>query len=99
MVNLRDVAELLETNIVITVYPSQQRDDGQCRCTVQLESIETQNFKGEDILRKEYGNAYSIQEAIDNYVSLIRGKNLVKNAYSNNRREWQCPTHIQSVKL
>lgn len=99
MLDITDVAQLLETNITITIYPEQRNEDGKCRCVAKLESIDTQNHKNEGVLRREHGDGFTIQEAIDDYVSKIRGKNLVKHAFANDRKEWECPAHVSSITL
>lgn len=40
------------------------------------------------ILRGEYGNGATPEEAIQNYADAIRGKLLVQNAYGEGRREF-----------
>ena len=85
---LRELSDLLDTNIVLTRYSNQGN-----RWSADLDRTEV---KDGCCLVGEYGNAHSPESAALDYVNKIRGKTLICNAMSKEfRRELTVPESIE----
>lgn len=83
---LSELADLLDTDLVITRHPNQKG-----RVTVALYSCEV---KEGDMLAGKYGDATNIHYAVVDYVEKIRGQRLVYRAYSDRRMEVTVPANL-----
>jgi uncharacterized Fe-S cluster-containing MiaB family protein len=90
---LFDLADVLGKDIIIRRYPNQKG-----RFVAEFDHCETQEYKGSGVLRSDYGNGESPIEALNDYASNIKGKNLVFNAMSESRSEFVCPETITSLE-
>jgi hypothetical protein len=70
----------------ITYYPNQNR-----RFSASFKHIEV---KEGAMLASAYGNGETPELAVKDYVNKIRGKRIIKNAYLDNRQEFDVPKKI-----
>jgi hypothetical protein len=84
-----EYADIIDKQITITYYPNQKH-----RFSANFERGEV---KQGSMLKGEFGNGLSANEAINNYVDLIRNKKLVFNAMLDSRQEFACPDSITGI--
>lgn len=89
--NITDYADIINVNIKITYYHNQNYRWSAC-----FEYADFLAHEGSVILRSEHGNGESPVEAINNYIDLIKGKILVFDAMSGDkRREYKVPMGLE----
>jgi hypothetical protein len=82
--NIYEFADIINKNIIITRYANQNG-----RFSAHFDRC---NIAQGDLLRGEYGDGKTPQEALNNYKNAIAGKTLVFNAMSDtNRQEYVAP--------
>ena len=88
---LSQFADIIGADLEIIRYSNQNN-----RFTCSFEGSETKTDKDSSIIEGTYGQGYSITAAMKNYVTQLRGKLLVFNAYrySGKRREFQVPLNL-----
>ena len=74
-----EYADIINTNIIITYYHNQSN-----RYSAHFESCE---ILKDGILNSAYGNSNNPIDALNNYISKIRGKRIVFYAMSKNHRK------------
>ena len=79
---IQDIGDLLEIDLTLRRCPNQKE-----RWIAGFKDSDTKETKQSRILCGTYGNGYNINEAIQNYVSKIRGRLLVINAASKDYRK------------
>lgn len=85
-----ELGDMLDKDLVIKRYANQGK-----RHSASFECVETKNSESDSILRGEYGDGDTPQEAIEDYVEKIKGKLLVVNASGGNtRRQLTAPTSL-----
>ena len=89
---IEELADVLGKNLIIKRYANQTN-----RYTAQFEHCETKESSHDPTLLGEYGNAVSAVGAIDNYAQKIRGKILVFNAYSDDRKTFGVPKTLKGI--
>jgi len=87
--NIEELADVIGCELIVRRYPNQNN-----RWRASLDKVE---IKKGSILISESGIGSTTQEAINNYVTSIRGKLLVKNAYNENRMEFNVPNNIEGI--
>lgn len=92
---LIDVARFFKRGITINVFPP-EKENHLCRCQVYIDDVMLRKYEG---VISCYGSGNTVQNAINDYVSEIRGKNLVKLQYKDNVQEMLCPENLQTVQL
>lgn len=89
---IEELADILGVNLVIRRYANQNN-----RYTAEFERTEIKIQKESVFFYGEHGTGKTPQEAISDYAKKIRGKWLVINAYSNNRKEFGVPRTLTAI--
>lgn len=85
-----ELGDVLDENLVIKRYANQGK-----RHSASFERVETKRNESDSILRSEYGDGETPEEAIQDYVKKIKGKLLVVNASGENtRRQLTAPDSL-----
>ncbi len=87
--NLQELGELIEMTLIIRERPKIIKER---RWYVSHEHVEVLGQGG--FLTSPCGNGDTIQDALEDYVSQLRGNTLVTDAWSVNRREYQVPESL-----
>jgi hypothetical protein len=88
-INFFDFLDIIGCNLKITRYNNQ---DNRWTCTIEYGEIK--ESKESSILSGSYGNGKSTNDAINNFLNEIKGKLLVINAMSKDRREYNIPFYL-----
>jgi hypothetical protein len=83
------LSDLLSKHLILKRFANQDN-----RWMAEFENCEVKDSKDTCIISSCYGNGTSPEEAILDYISNIAGKILVFNAFSENRKEFYCPTYL-----
>ncbi len=89
MVNLTDYMNIINCDMKITYYPNQE-----CRWSAKFDGCETKDLNNAGFLHGTCGNGTTPDEAIINYLDLIKGKILIFNSYSLKRKEFVVPENL-----
>lgn len=88
--NIEEYADILNLELRILRYPNQ----GNRYCAA-FERCETKEDAGSNMLTSNHGNGKSPAEAIEDYLTQIRGRLLVVSAYGDKeRREYVVPKEL-----
>lgn len=90
---IEELGDVLGVDLVIKRRPDQGR-----RYTAAFFRVEVKENSSSSILAGEYGTGRTPNEAINDYIDKIRGKLLVFNALSSNRKEISVPQTLEQIK-
>ncbi len=85
--NISEFADMIDQDIIIHRYSSQ---NGRWSA-----SFDHGEIKEGIMLRGEYGDGLSPNEALSTYARKIRGKKIVFDAYKERRKEFTVPTDLK----
>lgn len=94
--NIHELANILQTHIAVQPHISQ---NGCALISARLNDVETKSDPNDTVLTDTYGIGASTQEAVDDYISKIRGRYLVVRGYRSNRLEMKCPDDLVGTKF
>lgn len=87
--NIEEFADVIGADLIIRRYANQDN-----RYMAEFEHCETTE-KDSPVLAGEYGNGKTAHMAVLDYVQKIKGKILVFNAYSKDRKEFNAPKNLE----
>jgi len=90
--NIEEYADVLNLELEIRRYPNQNG-----RYTAKFAKCETKDSPTDGILCGSYGNGRSPSDAINDYLNKIRGKLLVVDAMSAERRSYVVPKELSAI--
>jgi hypothetical protein len=91
--NIEEYADALNLQLDITRHANQGN-----RYTASFEHCEIKDSAESSVLSSAYGNGYSPATAIEDYAKKIKGKLLVVNAMSLDRREYFVPRTLTGLE-
>jgi len=86
---IEEFGDVMGVDLIIRRYANQQN-----RYMCQFEYAEVKKYKGEPGLRGLYGTGKCASEAVQDYVTIIKGKWLVINAMTDRRKEFGVPDSL-----
>ena len=87
---ITEYCDALNINMRIEYKPNADRG-----WRVRIDGAEVKENKSSVVACSEFGTGNTPEEAIADYVSLIKGKRLVINGLSANRQEYSIPNYIE----
>ena len=87
--NISEFADVIDQDIIIRRYSSQS---GRWSA-----SFDHGEIKEGIMLKGEYANGLSPNEALSNYARQIRGRKIVFHAYKDRRKEFIVPTDLKGA--
>ncbi|MBI2625388.1 MAG: hypothetical protein HYW70_03600 [Candidatus Nealsonbacteria bacterium] len=92
--NICELADIIGRDLVITRFPNIPSQDHRFTC--EFKNSETKKDEDDGLLISTYGEGRTPTAALQDYAKKIRGKLLVLDACSSNRREIWIPASLSA---
>jgi hypothetical protein len=87
--NIEEYCDTLNIEIALTYYPNQNK-----RWCANFKSAGVKDSASSAMIRAEFVNGHTPEQAITAYVDKIKGRLLVIDAMSDTRREYKVPNSL-----